>query len=653
MALHLKLGLLATLSLVGLSACGDNNGGGGGGGGDGGTIDDPNVNDPKPVPVPGLTSLVVAPSDQSVNVDGKSQLQLAYKATGTFADGHTEDITGKVAFSHAPVLGTFVGSNLQLPSDRGGNSVVTAAANTGASIIRATATLDVHVRSQYVDTKSSGLPADVANKFGGANNPAFKPNLVYPNNGVLLPPNLGRLEFHFIPQAGTSLYQLTIGNDLTEVKVFLSCYKPANVPTGCIYETDAAVWRAISDTNRGGSPVTATISATDANGSAVGVSDPITLSFTQDSLQGGLYYWSTTNSSIMRFDFASTTQTAPELFASATSIGATGINCIGCHSLSRDGRRMVVEAQGSTDGRIGILDVATGKLLTGTSFPAPAKAFFSSWSPDATQFVGVNDRANGNDSGPNPNYGLRIISGTTGQIQETIPGTGDAAHSADHPDWSADGLKIAWSSVERTGQRSVSLQWPIHGQINFVTKASGTWSAPIVVAPKVSLRNRFFPSISPDSSFLVFNESICDNDPDTGSDVSCDGDSDPSAKVFAAKLQAGATLIPLTAAMAPGKQDGVNTNLQNTFPKFAPFNFQRTKDKTSRVNWITFASHRKYGLRNQISGTSTLLWMSAIDPAKIDQGVDPSFPAFALPFQGLDTSNHIGTWTEKVVPKIQ
>ena len=31
-------------------------------------------------------------------------------------------------------------------------------------------------------------------------------------------------------------------------------------------------------------------------------------------------------------------------------------------------------------------------------------------------------------------------------------------------------------------------------------------------------------------------------------------------------------------------------------------------------------------------------------------GTDPSFPAFALPFQDITTSNHIAQWTETVVP---
>ena len=49
------------------------------------------------------------------------------------------------------------------------------------------------------------------------------PDLVYPNDGVLLPPNLGRLEFHFKPGAGNTLFELSFANPVTDVKVYLRC----------------------------------------------------------------------------------------------------------------------------------------------------------------------------------------------------------------------------------------------------------------------------------------------------------------------------------------------------------------------------------------------------------------------------------------------
>jgi hypothetical protein len=34
-----------------------------------------------------------------------------------------------------------------------------------------------------------------------------------------------------------------------------------------------------------------------------------------------------------------------------------------------------------------------------------------------------------------------------------------------------------------------------------------------------------------------------------------------------------------------------------------------------------------------------------VDPTKIAQGMDPSYPAFRVPFQGLDENNHRAFWT--------
>jgi len=41
--------------------------------------------------------------------------------------------------------------------------------------------------------------------------------------------------------------------------------------------------------------------------------------------------------------------------------------------------------------------------------------------------------------------------------------------------------------------------------------------------------------------------------------------------------------------------------------------------------------------------------MASFYPARAEAGMEPSLPAFRLPFQDLATSNHIAQWTEKVV----
>jgi hypothetical protein len=187
-----------------------------------------------------------------------------------------------------------------------------------------------------------------------------------------------------------------------------------------------------------------------------------------------------------------------------------------------------------------------------------------------------------------------------------------------------------------------------------VSRSGSGWSAPVEVVPAKSGWNHYYPAWSPDSQFLVYNESKC-NSGDFSDE--CDADTNPTATLYAVKPVAGATPIALAKANRGGVLDGNNTALTNSYPKWSPFVFQRVAgEATSRLMWITFASKRKFGLRNlpqsDRGGDGTLLWMAAVDPDKVNDGTDPSFTAFVLPFQDYTTSNHIAQWTTKVVPPI-
>ena len=62
------------------------------------------------------------------------------------------------------------------------------------------------------------------------------------------------------------------------------------------------------------------------------------------------------------------------------------------------------------------------------------------------------------------------------------------------------------------------------------------------------------------------------------------------------------------------------------------------------VLWLAFSSKRSYAID---PGTKPQVWVSAIDPAKILDGEDPSSPAFWLPAQNPDTDNHASIWWSK------
>jgi hypothetical protein len=464
--------------------------------------------------------------------------------------------------------------------------------------------------------------------------------VVYPNDGVLLPPNLGRLEVHFLPGASNSLFEISFTNALTDIKVYTRCVLPMN--GGCIYTPDATVWRWIAETNRGGADVVVTTRGTDDAGTGVGTSSDIKLAFSFENLKGGIYYWKASGgamseSAIMRYDFGNVAQTAPERFVGPDKAGG---KCVGCHAISRDGKKMVASAGGWD-----VEDSLLVDVKTATRTATPAKTAFASWNPSGSAYVGV-FAYDGTST-----YNLMMVDGTTGLQTGTIDVGATEAQATSHPDWSPDGMKIAYVRASAAYDDGVNNQRFYGGGIEMVTETSGTFGTPTTIVPAVAGKNRYYPSFAPDSELLAFDESTC---PTATPDSACNADSDPSASLFVVKPEAGATPVALARANAPGKRD-TGTELTSSWPKWAPFEYQRTEAAGTRLLWMSFSSTRGYGLRTLPAGSSpeaasgSLIWMVAIDPELAAAGQDPSVAAFALPFQDISSSNHIAQWTEEIV----
>ncbi len=583
-------------------------------------------------------SITVMPADQELLIDGTEPATSRYSAIGTFADGHTEDISDKVGFSLVnPELGGFVGTDFKSGLEQGGRTrVVAAYAN-----VQGETGLVLKIRQRYVDPGAPSLPADPAQPFNGTPDAGRAPDVVYPNDGVVLPPNLRLLEFHFLPGASNTLFEIAFSNALTDVKVYTRCVVPLN--GGCIYTPDSTVWTWIAQTNRGGDDVTVTARGTDDAGTGVGASSAITLAFSYENLKGGIYYWkasggTTGDSAIMRFDFGNVTQQTAERFVGPEQ--ASG-KCVGCHALSRDGTKMVAAAGGWDVEDSLVVDVGTS-----TRTATPAKAAFMSWDPDGSAYVGVFAYSG------TPTHNLMLFDGTTGAQTGTIDVGATAAQSTSHPDWSPDGSRIVYVRAGQASEEGVNNQRFYGGSIHTVTKQGQAFGAPAEIVPALAGHNRYYPSFAPDSNLLAFNESTCSAA--APPDSTCNADSDPTATIYVVKPDPGSTPVALARANAPGKQDAT-TSLTNSWPKWAPFEFKRSQTGDSRVVWMTFSSTRKYGLRTPPPGTSaeavsgSLIWMVAIDPDRALAGQDPSAAAFALPFQDLSSSNHIAQWTTEVI----
>jgi hypothetical protein len=594
--------------------------------------------------IAGLTSLDISPGMASVSTTnaGTAATQ-QYKVTGT-VNGQTQDLTSKVSYSVTPSnVVTVDGNGLATTTNNGGGAVTITATSGNVS---ASATLIVNYTFSGADPGSAGqgVPPNAGSILSGApDDPSRAPQLVYPNDGTLFPPNVTGIEIHFLPgSSANTLFQVSFIGKLSTVNAFVRCTAPAGI-NGCIYQPDPTLWAAVGSANRGQGAVTLSVRGTDDNGTAAGTSGTFTLLFAKDDIAGALYYWTTSGkTAIMRWDFAGTTAAAQPYLTPTNTDGKT---CVGCHALAPNGDKLVASAGGQNDGRLLLWNVAGNGPLQ--RFPLTQKSQFESWNAAGTEFVGVyGDSLTGHMGASD----LMIFDGTSGQMMGKLPLGGQRA---DHPDWSknTDGPEtIVYTSVDPTAPTTD--QKPATGAIDYIQVSNGAWGAPQELVPAQLGLNRYYPSISPDGRLVVYDESTCTNGtPTMGKtpDPSCNADTDATATMFLIPL-AGGTPIPLTRANSPGVADGMTTALTNSFPRWAPF-IQKL-DETSSLIWLTFSSTRQYGLRAPPPSTAdttetrigTLIWMVAINPTV--GAADPSYPAFCLPFQDITTSNHIAQWAK-------
>ncbi|HUH02828.1 MAG TPA: hypothetical protein VML75_12610, partial [Kofleriaceae bacterium] len=273
--------LLLALLALSLPAC-DCGGNGSGDVDGGGDID-------------GLVSIAITPADPTLSTDGITPATQAFTATGTFGDSSSRDITAEVAWRlDDGRIGSMAGPDFT-GSPFGGRTQVRAVAGAiqGTTSITVVFTRDESVTDGVGGEDNPNPPSPPANAgdlFDGpaSTDPGKKPRVIYPSSGVLLPPNLGKLEFHYEPGSGNTVFELAFTSAIIDLKLYLVCGPPLD--NGCIYQPALQVWRWLAETNRGQGPVTLTVRGTDDNGTEVATSDPIELEFSKDDLRGAIYY---------------------------------------------------------------------------------------------------------------------------------------------------------------------------------------------------------------------------------------------------------------------------------------------------------------------------------------------------------------------------
>lgn len=552
-----------------LFACGPTNGGVGEG--------DPNG---------GLVSLTISPTEATLRTSTEAPPTQVFTVTATFANGHVEEGFDQVAWSltntsagELDETGMFAAS-----TTNGGRTYVVAAAD-GLEALA-----DVTVI--YTDTLfGEGAPGDAADAFAGAATPDAALSFAYPTEGVAVPRNLPRMDFHVADPTGAGLYRWVFDSSTTQVEVYT---------TAAELSAEGDLWRTITATNAGADvTVSITAASVDLSGGVVGAvtalreGQPLTMRVNRLDATGSIYFFVTTESGIAKAGVAD-----PDwAYWFSNFNGNTAGNCVGCHVVSADGDRMSYSFIGAVAGnRFGLAALADGE-------PEPVVA---------------------HDNGADDGY-FTAIDPAGELVAVAFNGTIDVHDAADGalvgtiaydealtmPDWAPDGSAlVAVAGLDMATDNVFHDSWIVA----FPHLGDGRFGAPeVLVEPELGTWF-YYPAYSPDGRWVAYNRSR------QGSYFS----SDASLWLMPAE---GGEAIELAAL------NGTDGNA--SWPRWGPI-------PDDDVLWLAFSSDRDFGVYDT---PHPQVWIGAIDGTLAEQGLDPSAPAFRMPQQDLEKGNHAPWWS--------
>jgi len=541
-----------------------------------------------------MATLTIDPPTSDLTVLNTVPVTEDFTGTLTYPDGTTKDVTADVVFAVGSGYGDFMARTL---TARGAGKLDVV----GVYIDKqATAEVIVHATGVRVDPT---LPPNT-------------PDLL----DVVMPRNLGDFEIHWTDANANDIFEISLHTDLSDERV----YVPGNNGVATLGPTPS--WSAFLATEWAatvGSEATVTYQVRgvqSTNPSAgVGAGALRLVKLSNEDMNGGIYYWASsgddanTPEGIWRHDMANPGQPAEQF----ETLVQTNNRCIACHVLSRDGTRMAITYDGG-NANSNTIDVGT------KTFGTESTAWnFATFTPDAAQLLTTH---NG------------ILTVRDFLTQATVV-TAASAGLITHPDLSVDGTRLVYVRPTVT-----NVDWGFGGgQIFTRTFDQSTETFGPEVMLVADSNNNYYPSFSPDGQWVLFNKST--------NNTAAGAYNNGSAAVWVIKSDGSAPAVELA------KLDTA-ANLTNSWARWAPFAQTVGSDA---INWITVSSKRDFGTRldhnafppsnnsyDNLPGRPQI-WMTAFVPSVAAAGMDPSQPPFRLPFQNIQSNNHIAQWTERVV----
>jgi hypothetical protein len=556
------------------------------GGSDGGTDDGGQA-------LAGLSSLTITPATATLTVDNTGQPKSqAYVATGHFSNGQPDsDVTSQVNWKIDDTsLGGISAGVFTTSNQAGGQGTITASSGN----ISATAQIIVQFKPVVNDPSA---PANAGTTLPpAATGPVMtglSPVIVYPSNNTMFPRNIYKVLFQWNAGTGQNLYRL----DFQSPQLTMSVYT-----TATSWQPNATQWGYMAN-SAAGSQVKWTVTGVNtANASAVYSSAPVNIRFSQNTVDGAIYYWSTTVAGVRR---ATVSDSAPTDFLVPATVG----KCVACHTVSRNGARIGADIGGSSLGVYNVKDLSP--VIN------PSQNIASSWvtfNPDNSRIVVASQGV------------LTLRNGNTGASINTV--TLPMGKFGTMPDWSPDGKTLTFAYEAQNKDRGIS-----GSSIATIQYSNDAWSnMKILVQSASNMDSKYYPSFSPDSQWIAY--------------VSATGSSDNNNTARLMIISADGTKGPIDLGQANTIVNnqtltGTAAQIADTMPTWAP-------TQAGQTMFLAFTSARAYG-NVYAAGKYKQLWVAGIDPTMLAAGQDPSFPGFRLPFQGDTENSHRPFWAVDVL----
>jgi len=551
-------------------------------------------------------------------------------------------------------------------------------------------------------------------------------SIAYPIDNALFPANLGPIQVQMTTPGSAARITFSTPSGNVNANFYGSCEPaPGN---GCSVTLPLAfTTKLIPASQNEDIQLTARVLS---GTTPTGDSATVKAAWAQTGLTGGLYFWTvvpnpnkkpagntddiptpptyilldpaqTSGTQIERYDF-SMNNPAPQVIwtddggpkstppfdgaPQALVNGTAGGHCIGCHTITNDGKFMALTIGGSSTVNAAnweLLDIASQALelinpVGGGGLDTSSDPNSSPTSDPQQYWRSYRNEAFATETAWGPNDDVMVsmynsqlyfnkvtVSGTSATVTRQGLAFPTSAAAIDpyqsDPFWSHDGSLLAFTSFNQPGPNGggTNGDLKLNGQIAIAdaTAETVTDNARVLVNRGANLSN-YYPCISEDNAYVVFNQSTCGsgNDPSPlggGYGIgSCDGYDDASAELWWIPSSGGGTT---RLDNANGIVNGVAVNYDNSWPRFSP---DVGSFRGNKLYWVAFSSRRPYGVQANTGGitaTEPQLWFAGVNVGEITIG-DPSFAPVWLPGQnpmgnGTLYGNHVPQWV-KVAIKI-